>query len=53
MKKLILTSLVFMFIAPAVVFYVNGGRVKSANLTLKQDRGSLTVRPAGVVIKPQ
>lgn len=52
MKRLVIVSLAaLMFVAPAVIFYVNGGRVKLANLTLKA--GSLTIRPTGVVIKAQ
>lgn len=54
MKRLVLVSLAaLMFVAPAVVFFVNGGRVKAANLTLKQDRGIMTVKPTGVTIRPQ
>jgi hypothetical protein len=52
MRAVIVTA-VCICITSAIVFHINGGRVKSTSIVLKQDRGSLTVRPAGVVIKPQ
>ena len=54
MKKLILISLAaIMFAIPAVVFYTSAGMVKMNTLTLKQNGATLSVRPTGVVIKPQ
>ena len=53
MKRILLVSLAtLMFAAPALVFYANGARVKIANLTLKQGLGTLSVRPAGIAVKP-
>ncbi len=53
MKTLITISVaVSMAIAPAVVFHVGNGTVKMNSITIKQNTGSLHVRPAGVVIRP-